>query len=70
MKALVRNPGIGSPVLFPNEKLKGMRSWPVPGFENIRVYYLDRDGTLRIVRVLHGRRDLKRILKGGDPFRD
>jgi plasmid stabilization system protein ParE len=60
-RVIIRNPGIGSQRPFPN--LPGLRSWPVPGFEDIRVYYVQTPGVLRIVRVLHGSRDLGRILK-------
>jgi len=35
----------------------------VLGFETIRVYYLVQGEALRIVRVLHGKRDLRRILE-------
>jgi len=61
---LYRHPDAGSPKEFANPRLKGLRSWPVPGFENIRLYYLRPDeNTLRIVRVLHGKRDLAHILE-------
>lgn len=58
-----KNPGIGAPRPFENPRLKGLRSWPVPGFEHIRIYYLQPDRhTIRVVRILHGKRDLGRIL--------
>ena len=61
---LYRHPDAGSPKEFANPRLKGLRSWPVPGFENIRLYYLRLDeNTLRIVRVLHGKRDLAHIFE-------
>jgi toxin ParE1/3/4 len=31
------HPAIGAPQLFRSTKLAGLRSWPVPGFEDIRV---------------------------------
>ena len=67
LRALARDPAIGAPKFFPNAKLAGLRSWAVPGFEDIRVYYLEQQDVVRIVRVLHGKRDLKRILKREDP---
>ena len=58
-------PGIGSPRSFDNPKLKGLRAWPVPGFEDIRIYYLHpQPSMIRIIRVLHGKRDLALILAG------
>ena len=59
---LLENPEIGSPRAYLAEQLAGLRSWPVPGFEDIRLYYLASGDVLRIVRVLHGRRDLPSIL--------
>jgi plasmid stabilization system protein ParE len=32
-------------------------------FEAIRIYYLEVPGGLRVVRILHGKRDVRRILK-------
>jgi toxin ParE1/3/4 len=61
---LRRNPEAGSPRHFRNPRLKGLRSWPVRGFEDIRLYYLRvNDNALRIVRILHGKRDVESILK-------
>jgi toxin ParE1/3/4 len=59
---LVEYPESGSPRESLAEQLTGLRAWPVPGFEDIRLYYLVRGGVLRVVRVLHGRRDLGSIL--------
>ena len=61
---LLRNPFAGTLKQYRNPRLKGLRSWPVPGFENIRVYYLRPDGdTLLVLRILHGNRDLARIFE-------
>src|SRR5271157_1855878 len=43
--------------------LRNLRSWPVAGFEAIRIYYLLDDDTMHIVRILHGKRDVKHILE-------
>ena len=32
------------------------------GFEAIRIYYLEVPGRLRVVRILHGKRNVRRIL--------
>ena len=42
--------------------IAGLRSWPVKGFGSTRIFYLEAPGCLRVVRVLHGRRDVRRIL--------
>jgi toxin ParE1/3/4 len=60
---ICRAPHIGSPKQLSSIKLKGLRSWPVKGFAQIRVYYLTSKSTVRILRVLHGKRDIDSILE-------
>jgi plasmid stabilization system protein ParE len=64
IEQLCRQPEIGVPKRLPDAKLAGLRSWPVKGFSDIRVYYLVSDGVLCIVRVLHGKREIDRLLEG------
>lgn len=47
-----------------NSALVGLRRWPVKGFDEYWIYYLVRSDTLDIVRVLHSKRDVVRILSG------
>ena len=56
-------PGVGAPRHLQNPKLEGLRSWPVYGFPAQRVYYLHDKNQLRIVRVLHGKRDIRSLLE-------
>ena len=59
---VARNPGAGAPQ--DRSAIKGLRSWPVPGFEKLRVYYVQPAPQLvRVLRVLHGSRDVKGIVK-------
>lgn len=60
---ILEMPGIGSLKELENPRLQGLRSWPVPGFEAVRLYYLETGDTIRIVRVLHGRQDVGSILE-------
>ena len=46
-----------------NPELQDLRTWAVTGFEAIRIYYRVDEDTLRIIRILHGKRDVKRILE-------
>jgi plasmid stabilization system protein ParE len=55
-------PEIGAPKLVRNPALAGLRSWPVKGFEDILIFYIVQSDALRVVRVLHGKRDIKKIL--------
>ena len=43
--------------------ISGLRSSPVKGFEAIWIYYVDVPGSLRVIRILHGKRNVRRILK-------
>jgi len=56
-------PEIGAPKQNKNPLLAGLRSWPVQDFEDIRIYYLLREDVLPVVRVLHGKRDIAKILR-------
>jgi plasmid stabilization system protein ParE len=60
MEQLKPHPRIGT--LFQGS-IPGLRSWPVKGFEAIRIYYVELPGCLRVVRILHGKRNVRRILK-------
>ena len=54
---LRENPRIGSPRLLENRRLLGLRSWPVPTFDNVCIFYLEDETAIRVVRVLHGMMD-------------
>jgi plasmid stabilization system protein ParE len=60
---LRRTPGIGSPKQLANPRLAGLRSWPVPDFPSVRVYYIYAGNALRVLRVLHGKRDIHPLLE-------
>jgi toxin ParE1/3/4 len=63
IRQLCKHPRMGSPRTFANPALDGLRSWPVQGFPAIRIYYMIAGKTLRIVRVLHGKRDISSLLE-------
>jgi toxin ParE1/3/4 len=46
-----------------NPRLQNLRSWPVAGFDAVRIYYLAESGTLRVIRILQQKRDVRRILE-------
>jgi toxin ParE1/3/4 len=60
---LAAMPGMGAIREYGNPKLKGMRMWPVPGFEKHLIFYHASETELRIIRVLHGARDIARIFQ-------
>ena len=63
IQSLSQNPHVDPRFSSGNPRLRNLRSWPVVGFEVIRIYYaLDADA-MHIIRILHGKRDVKRILE-------
>ncbi len=63
VRVLCEHPRVGARYRSSNPQFQNLRSWPVAGFEAIRIYYLLDDDTMRIIRILHGKRDVKHILE-------
>ena len=59
---LIERPAVGSSRSIANPKLLGLRTWPVKGFENFRIYYLLQAEELVVVRVLHSKQNTEEIL--------
>ena len=64
VQSLRYHPFVGPRYRSRNPKIQGLRTWPVAGFEVIRIYYIPVENGISVVRVLHGRRDIKRMLEG------
>jgi toxin ParE1/3/4 len=64
VQSLRQHPLVGSRYHSSKPQFQTLRTWAVVGFESIRIYYLVDEDTLRIIRILHGKRDVKRILEG------
>ena len=63
VQSLRQHPLVGPHYRLSNPQLRNLRSWPVARFEAIRIYYLLDEDTIRVIRILHGKRDVKRILE-------
>jgi toxin ParE1/3/4 len=63
IQLLQQHPLVGPRYHSSNPQLQTLRTWAVTGFEVIRIYYLLDEDTIRVVRILHGKRDVKRILE-------
>ena len=61
--SICKMPHMGAVKRLRNPALSGRRFSPVDGFEDILIFYLVQRDTLRVVRVLHGSRDVNNILK-------
>ena len=62
-RQLCRNPLIGSKKVLRNPALRGLRRWQVDGFVKVQIYYLHEGKTIRVLRLLHGKRDTRVILE-------
>ena len=63
--SLREHPLVGARYRSKKPELQNLRSWPVAGFEAIRIYYLAETDAIHVIRILHGKRDVKRILERG-----
>jgi len=61
-QALLEMPGRGRVRALTNPRLADVRQWPVSGFEKYLIFYRIVPTGVDIVRVLHGARDIDRIL--------
>ena len=57
-------PGIGRSEVTVNPALAGLRSVAIGGYPDIRLYYLERDDELAVIRLLHTARDIEVLLDG------
>jgi hypothetical protein len=56
-------PAAGPLRMISNPRLAGLRTWPVKGFDEFRVYYLVQSELLIVVRIPHDKRDVAAILE-------
>jgi toxin ParE1/3/4 len=63
--SLREHPLVGARYRSRKPELQNLRSWPVAGFEAIRIYYFVDTDAIHVIRILHGKRDVKRILERG-----
>jgi toxin ParE1/3/4 len=59
-------PGLGEPHESSNPRLAGLRVGRVEGFEKYLIFYRHVGDSMEIVRVLHGARDIDRVLGSED----
>jgi toxin ParE1/3/4 len=59
---LVTAPRVGKERQFQNPMLQGIRSFPVRGFAQHLVFYRITTTAIEVVRVIHGARDIGKVL--------
>ena len=62
LQQLAAMPRMGAKRHARDPKLKDLRSWPVGGYRNYLIFYLALDDGIDVLRVLHGSRDVDRII--------
>jgi plasmid stabilization system protein ParE len=70
MQAVREQPRAGALYRLRNPQLQDLRSWPVTGFEMIRIYYRLGADAIHVVRMLHGKQEVRRILEHERPAGD
>ena len=66
-KAISARPLIAPRYLLGNSRLRDLRSWPVIGFGTLRLYFLVHNDAMQVIRILHGKRDIRKILEREQP---
>jgi plasmid stabilization system protein ParE len=59
---LVDMPGMGSPVRLFNLANREIRKWPVAGFPEVLVFYVEQPNGVEVVRVLNSRQNWWKLL--------
>jgi toxin ParE1/3/4 len=65
LRVLCQYPSLGPRYQSNEPDLSGVRLWPVRKFRNYLIFYRPEPeaGRLRVIRVLHGARDIRRELE-------
>lgn len=63
LEDLAQMPGMGSRKEFRLRKLRDVRSWSVTGFRNHLILYRPISDGIEVLGILHGAREIGRILK-------
>jgi plasmid stabilization system protein ParE len=58
---LLDMPGLGAPQAFTHPQLGAIRAWQVPGFRYMYIYYQEISDSIRVIRILHAQRNIRRI---------
>ncbi len=62
VELITQMPVIGSSKTTRNRSLRGLRCWPVKDFAAMLIFYRTESDVVRIIRILHGRRNVAKIL--------
>ena len=68
IQSLGQNPHVGPRYSSSNPRIQNLRSWPVAGFEAIRIYYALEEDAIHVIRILHRKRDVSTPFKVNEYF--
>jgi plasmid stabilization system protein ParE len=60
---LKRHPSAGARYRLRHPQLRNLRFWPVAGFPALHIYYLADEDAIRVIRILHSKRNVRKILE-------
>jgi plasmid stabilization system protein ParE len=63
VRTLCKHPHIDPRYRTNNPQFQNLRPWPIVRFEVIRIYYVVEQDVLRVIRILHGKRNVRQILE-------
>ena len=63
LELLATQPKMGKVTAYRNRLLVGMRVFPVKNFEKYLVFYRPIQDGIEVVRVIHGARDIPRLIE-------
>ena len=66
LQQLADFPKMGRDRGFDAQRLRGIRSFPVTGFETFLIFYHPIHGGIRFSRLLHGARDIDAVLEADE----
>jgi plasmid stabilization system protein ParE len=62
VQSIRQHPLLGPHYPLRNPQLQTLRFCPAAGFEAIGIYYLVDSDAIPVIRILHGKRDIRRLL--------
>ncbi len=63
LRRIAETPGIGHPWTAGDTLLRGVRTWPLSGYESILIFYRPSPRGIEVMRIVHGARSLPAILE-------
>lgn len=67
-KEIREHPRVGQSVALQSAQVSGLRSWPVMGFGAWRLYYFVRGDFVEVVRILHSKQNVARMIGSAEPI--